>query len=74
MQQPIVFTASIIICSRLLWAQYGKDVEDEVAVTHSRALLEKAETIFQNLDYDNSLVLNCAKFIRNLPGLHLSRG
>lgn len=39
---------------------------DEVAVSQSQILLNKAETIFQKLDNENSLVLSCLDYIRRL--------
>lgn len=39
---------------------------DEAAVTHSKILLGKAETIFHELDDENSLVLSCLEYIRRL--------
>lgn len=61
-----VFTASLVISGRLLWAQYGQGKVDEAAVRHSTALLGKAETIFRQLDHENSLVLSCLEYIRRL--------
>ncbi|GMG07425.1 unnamed protein product [Aspergillus oryzae] len=63
---PPVFTASLVICGRLLWAQHGETVADEAAVKDSKTLLSKAEAIFQDLDYENSLVLSCLEYIRRL--------
>ncbi|KAF5636860.1 transcriptional regulatory [Fusarium sp. NRRL 25303] len=61
-----VFTASLVICGRLLWAQHGDTVVDEASVSHMKFLLSKAETIFLNLDHENSLVLSCLEYIRRL--------
>lgn len=66
---PTVFTASLVISSRLLWAQYGQSVVDEAAVRYSTDLLGKAEMIFQQLDHENSLVLSCLEYIRRLARL-----
>ncbi|KAJ4373761.1 Transcription factor FBD3 [Neocucurbitaria cava] len=55
---------------RLLWAQHGQNVVDEAAVSHSKTLLDKAETIFQKLDHENNLrecavskVSNCHSYL-----------
>ncbi|KAK6819309.1 hypothetical protein RU639_008038 [Aspergillus parasiticus] len=61
-----VFTASLVICGRLLWAQHGETVADETAVKDSKLLLSKTEAIFHELDYENSLVLSCLEYIRRL--------
>ncbi|KAJ1334956.1 transcriptional regulatory protein GAL4 [Microdochium nivale] len=61
-----VFTASLVISSRMLWAQHGQDAADEAAVTDAKALLGKAETIFHELDHDNTLVQSCLEYIRRL--------
>ncbi|EWG54416.1 hypothetical protein FVEG_12635 [Fusarium verticillioides 7600] len=61
-----VFTASLVICGRLLWAQHGDTVVDEASASHMRFLLGKAETIFLNLDHENSLVLSCLEYVRRL--------
>ncbi|GAT29569.1 C6 transcription factor [Aspergillus luchuensis] len=63
---PTVFTASLVICGRLLWAQHGENVVGEAAVKDSKILLGKAETIFHKLDHENSLVLSCLEYIRRL--------
>ncbi|KAL7911404.1 fungal-specific transcription factor domain-containing protein [Trichoderma velutinum] len=61
-----VFTASLVILGRLLWAKHGQSAVDEAAVAHSKLLLNKAEMILQNLDHDDSLVFTCSKYIHNL--------
>lgn len=63
---PLVFTASLVISGRLLWAQHGENVVDEEAVKEAKTLLSKAETIFLELDHENSLVLSCLEYIRRL--------
>lgn len=35
-----------------------------MAVNHAKALLEKAEFIFQRLDRENNLIANCLEYIR----------
>ncbi|RAQ51357.1 C6 transcription factor [Aspergillus flavus] len=69
-----VFTASLVICGRLLWAQHGDTVADEAAVKDSKTLLSKAEAIFQDLDYENSLVLSCLEYIRRLARMCGGKG
>ncbi|KAE8341972.1 hypothetical protein BDV24DRAFT_150761 [Aspergillus arachidicola] len=64
-----IFTASLVICGRLLWAQHGENVADEAAVKDSKILLCKTEAIFHELDYENSLVLSCLEYIRRLARL-----
>jgi hypothetical protein len=66
MSLTAVFTASLVIVASLLWAQHGGNVTDEAAVHHARSLLDKVEVVFQKLDYENSLVLNCLEYIRKL--------
>ncbi|KAK8872382.1 C6 transcription factor [Apiospora arundinis] len=61
-----VFTASLVISGRLLWAQHGQSTADEPAVQHARALLSKVDTIFHALDHENSLVWSCLEYIRRL--------
>ncbi|KAI5206943.1 hypothetical protein E4T38_03653 [Aureobasidium subglaciale] len=61
-----VFTASLVISARLLWAQHEGIPPDLTAINHAKKLLKKAETIFQHLDYENSLVLSCWKYIHQL--------
>nr|AMB48861.1 Zn(II)2Cys6 transcription factor [Fusarium camptoceras] len=61
-----VFTASLAVSGRLLWAQHGQSVVDDVAVNYCKDLLAKAEEIFQKLDSENSLVLSCLEYIRRL--------
>lgn len=69
-----VFTASLVISARLLWAQHDSDSIDAEAINHCRRLLKKAETIFQHLDYENSLVLSCWKYIHQLSAMCNLRG
>ncbi|KAF5709070.1 transcription factor [Fusarium mundagurra] len=61
-----VFTASLAVSGRLLWARHGQSTVDEVAVDHCKSLLSKAEEIFQKLDHENSLVLSCLEYIARL--------
>ncbi|CEI63562.1 unnamed protein product [Fusarium venenatum] len=61
-----VFTASLAVSGRLLWAQHGQSTVDEVAVDHCKSLLSKAEEIFKKLDHENSLVLSCLEYIARL--------
>ncbi|KAF0645964.1 hypothetical protein FPSE5266_08122 [Fusarium pseudograminearum] len=61
-----VFTASLVVSGRLLWAQHGQSIVDEVAVDHCKSLLSKAEEIFKKLDRKNSLVLSCLEYIARL--------
>ncbi|KAH8699321.1 C6 transcription factor [Phaeosphaeriaceae sp. PMI808] len=61
-----VFTASLVISGRLLWAKHGQGAADDAAVFHAKSLLDKAETIFQKLDKHDALVHSCSKYIRNL--------
>lgn len=49
-----------------MWAQHGENVVDEAAVKDSKLLLSKTETIFQELDHENCLVLSCLEYIRKL--------
>jgi hypothetical protein len=70
----IVFTASLVIIGRLLWAQHGQDVVDEAAASHSRSLLRKAENVFLKLDRENNLVLSCLEYIRRLARMCSVRG
>ncbi|KAF4336579.1 transcriptional regulatory [Fusarium beomiforme] len=61
-----VFTASLVICGRLLWAQHGEGICDEASVSQMKFLLSKAEAIFLNLDHENCLILSCLEYIRRL--------
>ncbi|KAL7950094.1 fungal-specific transcription factor domain-containing protein [Trichoderma barbatum] len=61
-----VFTASLVILGRLLWAKHGQSAVDEAAVAHWKLLLNKVEMILQKLDHDDSLVFTCSKYIHNL--------
>jgi hypothetical protein len=74
MSLPTVFTASLVIVASLLWAQHGGNVADEAAVHHARSLLDKVETIFEKLDYENSLVLKCLEYIRKLERMCSFKG
>lgn len=69
-----VFTASLVISARLLWIQHEGKPLDPTALDHSKRLLKKTETIFQNLDHDNSLVLSCWKYIHQLSAMCHFRG
>ncbi|RDW79353.1 hypothetical protein BP6252_03991 [Coleophoma cylindrospora] len=69
-----VFTASLVISGRLLWAQHGQNVVDEAAVSYSKILLNKVETIFHKLDHENSLVLSCLEHIRRLTRMCSIKG
>ncbi|QGI78650.1 unnamed protein product [Fusarium fujikuroi] len=69
-----LYYASLVICGRLLWAQHGDTVVDEASVSHMKFLLSKAETIFLNLDHENSLVLSCLEYIRRLSRMCGIRG
>jgi hypothetical protein len=68
------FTASLVISARLLWTQHGNQPVDIAAMNHAKRLLKKTETIFQHLDYENSLVLSCWKYIRQLSIMCSFRG
>lgn len=70
----IVFTASLAVSGRLLWAQHGQSIVDEVAVNHCKSLLSKAEEIFLKLDHENSLVLSCLEYIRRLARMCSLKG
>ncbi|CAF3498258.1 unnamed protein product [Fusarium graminearum] len=61
-----LYYASLAVSGRLLWAQHGQSIVDEVAVNHCKSLLSKAEEIFLKLDHENSLVLSCLEYIRRL--------
>lgn len=64
-----VFTASLVVCARMLWAQHGQQQQgmaDKAAVDESKVLLAKVETIFHNLDQDNNMVQSCLDYIRRL--------
>ncbi|KAL8389439.1 hypothetical protein RB595_008846 [Gaeumannomyces hyphopodioides] len=69
-----VFTASLVISSRLLWALHGQNVVDEAAVTYCETLLGKVETIFEQLDRENSLVLSCLEYTRKLSRMCRIKG
>lgn len=70
----IVFTASLVILGRLLWAQHGPATVDETAVAHCKVLLGQVEIIFQNLDHDNSLVSGCSRYLHNMLEVVTSKG
>ncbi|KAK0390165.1 hypothetical protein NLU13_3737 [Sarocladium strictum] len=61
-----VFTASLVILGRIVWAQHGQEVVDEAAIDHCKLLLDQVETIFQRLDHDNSLVFGCSRYLNNM--------
>ncbi|KAJ0144573.1 Serine/threonine-protein kinase KIN28 [Fusarium oxysporum f. sp. albedinis] len=62
-----VFTASLVILGRILWAQHGQGAAaDDTAVAICNALLGQVETIFQMLDHDNSLVFSCSRYINHM--------
>ncbi|KAG9250772.1 fungal-specific transcription factor domain-containing protein [Emericellopsis atlantica] len=61
-----VFTASLVILGRLLWAQHGQADIDKIAVAHCKVLLDQVETILQKLDHDNSLVFGCSRYLHNM--------
>jgi hypothetical protein len=69
-----VFTASLVIIGRLLWAQHGQSVVDEAAASHSKTLLRKAENVFLKLDHENNLVLSCLEYIRRLARMCSVKG
>ncbi|KAF2994367.1 hypothetical protein E8E13_001477 [Curvularia kusanoi] len=64
-----VFTASLVVSGRLLWARHGSGTADESAVAHSISLLEKAQTIFQNLNRHSALVSGCSRYVRRLTDM-----
>ena len=47
---------------------------DQVAVDLCKDLLNKAEEIFQKLDFENSLVLSCLEYIRRLARMCSMKG
>lgn len=47
---------------------------DEAAVKDAKILLSKAETIFHELDHENSLVLSCLEYIRRLARMCSIKG
>lgn len=47
---------------------------DEAAVHHAKSLLDKAEVVFQKLDFENSLVLNCLEYIRKFARMCSFKG
>lgn len=62
-----VFTASLVVLGRILWAQHGQGAAaDETALAMCKSLLGQVETIFQLLDHDNSLVYSCSRYINNM--------
>ncbi|KAH6615143.1 C6 transcription factor [Boeremia exigua] len=65
-----VFTASLIISARLLWAKHGRDDVNSSFISRSESLLVKAEHIFQKLNKHSPLVLSCSKYIRHLLELY----
>jgi hypothetical protein len=68
------FAASLVISARLLWTQHEGKPVDIAEVNHAKRLLKKTETIFQHLDYENSLVLSCWKYIHQLSVMCSFRG
>ena len=68
-----MFTASLVISGRLLWAKHGQSPADDAVIADMKSLLEKAETVFQKLDKHDALVLSCSRYIRNLSDMY-SRG
>lgn len=74
MSSTTVFTASLVIVANLLWAQHGGNVTDEAAVHHARSLLDKVEVVFQKLDSENSLVLQCLEYVRKLARMCSFKG
>ncbi|PSN71054.1 C6 transcription factor [Corynespora cassiicola Philippines] len=64
-----VFTASLVIIGRLLWAKHGQIAIDDAAAHQAKLLLDKAEAIFQNLNQQDPLVSSCSRYIRNLSGM-----
>ncbi|KXJ88815.1 hypothetical protein Micbo1qcDRAFT_197147 [Microdochium bolleyi] len=69
-----VFTASLVICGRLLWARHGDDEPDEAAILQAKRSLEQAEIICEKIDLDNSLVQSCLEYIRRLARMCHIRG
>ncbi|KAK0388792.1 hypothetical protein NLU13_5035 [Sarocladium strictum] len=62
-----VFTASLVVLGRILWAQHAEGAAaDEPALVICESLIGQVETIFQRLDHDNSLVFSCARYINNM--------
>lgn len=74
MNGPLVFTASLVISARLLWTQHDSAQSDLTAVNRSRDAIKKAEMVFQHLDSENSLVINCWKHIHDLSIMCDRRG
>lgn len=64
-----VFTASLVICGRLLWARHGYEEPDEAAISLAQRSLHQAEEICERIDHENSLVLSCLEYIRSLSRL-----
>ncbi|KLU89832.1 hypothetical protein MAPG_08801 [Magnaporthiopsis poae ATCC 64411] len=69
-----VFTASLVVSGRLLWALHGESMVDEVAVAHCKALLAKAEKVFSRLDLENSLVQSCLEYTRRISRMCSIKG
>lgn len=47
---------------------------DETALAGCKSLLAQVETIFQNLDHDNSLVFSCSRYINNMLEVCIAQG
>lgn len=67
----LVATASVVISGRMLWAKHGLGATDETVVAQCIALLEKAQTIFQNLSKHSALVFGCSRYLRRLSDMIL---
>lgn len=69
-----VFTASLVILGRILWAQNGQNGIDEAALSACKALLEQVQVILQNIDNDDSLIVSCSRYLRIMLEVCTSQG
>ena len=69
-----VFTASLVILGRILWAQHAQDTINEASLSTCKALLGKVELILQKIDHDNSLILSCSRYLKNMLEVCTSQG
>ncbi|KAK2596610.1 hypothetical protein QQS21_006286 [Conoideocrella luteorostrata] len=63
------FTASLMVCGRMLWARHAGMQNTDAVVASGRSFLHMATEALEKLDKTNSLVQLCVKYINYLSEL-----
>lgn len=68
-----VFTAALMVCARLLWAQHGKTHDVAADIERGRSYLAMAAEALDKVDQGNRLINQCSRYIRYLSKLQDGR-